>query len=262
MIVSAWEGHFRMTTNDEHGRLAGRLAGLLRQELLPAGERTEEFVYATAEHDRGWIGLDEVPLWNDKTKRPFSVADYPLGLRLPFYKRGIAEVERQSAYAALLCSMHYTNLPPEFLTHVVGGVPAGLPAAIAEEKDRQRRIRGNLGLESAEETAMIAAHLGLLQLADTLSLHLCASIGADQGDMSAPFAGLFLRAGAAATGGGISLTRAAPGEWMLSASIFGEPVAASYLARDVPSSLIADKGIAAAYEETPLKEIQLILRPE
>ncbi|MFD2331148.1 DUF3891 family protein [Cohnella sp. GCM10020058] len=261
MIVSAWDGHYRMTANDEHARLAGRLAAGFRHTLLSKGERMEELLYAITEHDRGWIGLDEVPLWNDRTERPFSVADYPLGLRLPFYALGISEVERQSPYAALLCSMHYTNVPPEFMKHVVGGAPPSLPVAVSEEKERQRRLSADLGLDSAEAAAMIGTHLALLQLADTLSLHLCASIGADQGDMAAPFAALCLRAGAAATGSPILLTRSADGEVLISASIFDAPLETSYLARDVPGPLIADKGIAVAYAETPLAEIRIVVRP-
>ncbi|SFB55767.1 Protein of unknown function [Cohnella sp. OV330] len=261
MIVSAWEGHYRMTANDEHGRLAGRLAGAFRPALLPEGERREEVLYAVAEHDRGWIGLDEVPLWNDEANRPFSVTDYPLGLRLPFYGRGISEVEGQSPYAALLCSMHYTSLPPAFLKHIVGGAPASLPSALAEEKERQRRIRADLGLGSAAAEDTIGTHLALLQLADALSLHFCASIGTEQGDMAAPFAEMCLRAGAVATGSPISLARPAAGEALLSASILDAPVETSYLTRDVPARLIADKGIAAAYAETPLAEIRIAVRP-
>ncbi|MEK0313421.1 DUF3891 family protein [Cohnella sp. 56] len=254
MIVSAWRGHYRMTTNDEHARLAGRLARALRAELLPAGGRTEEFAFAAAEHDRGWIGLDEVPVWNDSSDRPFSVTDYPLGLRLPFYKQGVAEVEAQSAYAALLCSMHYTNLPPEFMTHIVGGPAAGLSAAIATEKARQNRIRSSLGLSSAADEAMIARHLALLQLADTLSLYLCTAVGADQGDMSAPFAQLFRRAAAAVVGGEIALSRTSGDVVSLSPALFGGPLEASYRTRDVPVALIEEKGIAAAYAHTASAE--------
>lgn len=257
MIVSASERGFRMTTNDEHGRLTGYLASRLSERWLPDKERANEFVLAAAMHDCGWIGLDEVPLWNDGAARPFSVADHPLGLRLPFYRRGIDEVQKRSAYAALLCSMHYTNLPPEALAHVVGGPAADLPAAIAKERERQRSITMELSLDTPAGKATIAAHHRLLQLTDALSLYLCACTE-DGGDMAPMFAGLLAKAGAAIVLDGLSAGRTGA-EVTLSAPLFAEALEARYTTRDVPASLIAEQGIAAAYAATPLTEVSFTI---
>jgi len=173
MIVTARDGRFVLTANDDHARMAGQLAGMLSEAALPEKERREEFVYAVAEHDRAWIGLDEAPIWNDTGDRPFSVADYPMTIRLPHYLKGLEEVGKMSEYAGLLCSMHYTSLPPDALKGAAGGMGPQVFAVVAAVKERERQTMSRLNLLSEANARLLEKHLRLLQMLDRISLWLC-----------------------------------------------------------------------------------------
>lgn len=123
-------------------------------------------MFAIAEHDRGWIDLDESPFWNDKTQTPYSFIDFPMVPRAVFYKKGIDEVESQSLYAGLLCSMHYQS----FLTNAKE--PA-VQKLFKHEEARQSRLRKQLNLVEAAAVKALQFHFQLTQFCDNLSLYLC-----------------------------------------------------------------------------------------
>jgi hypothetical protein len=166
MIVLEREQSYLMVTQNDHAQIAGEIARNCKEEYFFDDNRTQDVLLAIKEHDRGWIELDSSPVWNDKTEKPYSFIDYPLSLKITFYKKGLDEVEKISKYAGLLCSLHYSSFiqdPSE---------PA-VRKFWHEEKRRQEQLSIDLqlpGNENKQETLMY--HLDLLKFCDYLSLYI------------------------------------------------------------------------------------------
>lgn len=163
MIVRETEHDFVLIEQHEHGRLAGEVAAhfrhdFFREDLL----QLDEAILATYEHDRAWIPLDAVPLWNVETDKPYTFEDYPLTPKLAAYQRGIDEVEAQSSYAGFLCSKHFASFVQS----------SSIPECVAfynSEMARQTRIMKQLRME---ENTEVERHFQLLQLCDDISLYI------------------------------------------------------------------------------------------
>ena len=167
MIVLERHQSYSLVTQNDHAQIAGVVARNCNEEYFFDDNRTHEVLLAIKEHDRGWIELDSSPVWNDQTEKPYSFIDYPLSLKITFYKKGVDEVEKMSKYAGLLCSFHYASFiqdPSE---------PA-VREFWQKEKQRQERLSKELqlaGNEHKQETLMY--HLDLLKFCDYLSLYIC-----------------------------------------------------------------------------------------
>jgi hypothetical protein len=166
MIVLERKQSYLMVTQNDHGQIAGEIARNCKEDYFFDDTRTREVLLAIKEHDRGWIELDSSPVWNDKAEKPYSFIDYPLALKITFYKKGLDEVEKMSKYAGLLCSFHYSSFiqdPSE---------PA-VREFLKEEKQRQAKLSQELqltGNEQKQKTLMY--HLDLLKFCDYLSLYI------------------------------------------------------------------------------------------
>lgn len=128
-----------MVKQHEHGRLAGEFAQWFKEEHVPEGNRRAEVLRAVSNHDRGWIDLDETPFWNDAAGAPYSFIDFPVVPKLTFYKRGLNEIEADTPYGALLCSLHF-----ERLIEVSGEECPELSAYLKDEEERRARIHRDL----------------------------------------------------------------------------------------------------------------------
>ena len=130
MIIREREHEFIMIKQYDHACLAGKIAAQVNKNLFKTTDYLDEVIKAASEHDRGWVGLDETPIWNDEENIPYSFQDYPPELKLAFYKKGIDEIETVSPYAALLCSFHFSSFFPN---------PNDIPSIqfVSEESKRQ-----------------------------------------------------------------------------------------------------------------------------
>ena len=128
-----------MVKQNDHAHIAGEIAKNCKNEYFFDENRTEDVMLAIHEHDRGWIDLDSSPVWNDKSEKPYSFIDYPLPLKISFYKKGLDEVEKMSKYAGLLCSLHYTSFIQD------SGEPT-VREFWQEEKQRQEQLKMDLQL--------------------------------------------------------------------------------------------------------------------
>lgn len=123
-----------------------------------------DFCHSTIWPCMHWPGWNS--FWNDRVKALYSFIDFPLIPRLSFYKKGIDEVENQSSYAGLLCSLYYHS----FFVGAKG------PAAIEfsrQEKSRQNRLMEQLNLFEAHKKDLLKNHFLIIQFFDNLSLYLC-----------------------------------------------------------------------------------------
>jgi len=163
MIVRERTNDFVMIEQHHHALLSGQFARQWGDDFFEGFSKKADVLWAVSEHDRAWIDLDAYPLWNDAVNAPFSFIDLPSALKLPHYKQGIDYLERENAYAAFLCSMHYASFFAESTN------PAELVYR-SFELDRQQRLRNQLPDVTVKEWNF---HFSMLKFLDQLSLYVC-----------------------------------------------------------------------------------------
>ncbi|MGG4168984.1 DUF3891 family protein [Rossellomorea vietnamensis] len=163
MIIRETEDSFIMIKQHDHAYVSGETIKHVSRNLLKSDLFIDDFVYASHQHDRSWIELDDTPIWNDGKQIPFTFSDYPLLPKLAFYQIGLDEIEEANLYAALLCSLHFCSFfakskDPDCLQF------------LQDEASRQKKIRKELPKLDEE---LLIQHFQLLQLSDNLSLYFC-----------------------------------------------------------------------------------------
>ena len=168
MIVRETPDSFVLVRQHDHAQASGVFA-----EHWAEGPRPyRSTLYAVANHDVAWRGLDREVRWNEKTGRPYAFTDYPPEPKVAAYGAGVDLVEATDPYAACLCSMHYEKLVREF-----GRSEAEARFAEAEAR-RQARLREGM---TEEEARNLDRNLSFLRLCDGLSLFVCLNEPGGQG---------------------------------------------------------------------------------
>lgn len=163
MIIRTNEEEIILIRQHDHGLLAGEFAKKFRKDFFEETAYLNECVDAVDQHDKGWIGLDKTPIWNDAKNVPYSFMDCPSSLRFVFYSIGLNEIENSNPYGAMLCSKHFTSFPlnpkdPEMVSFY------------KQELDRQKKFLKTL---TKERYTMFDKHYKLLKFCDELSLYAC-----------------------------------------------------------------------------------------
>ncbi len=159
MIVRERPNSYVLIKQHDHGLISGEFALHWAEEPRPL----EPTLYAIANHDVGWQGLDAFVRWNEDSGKPYSFTDYPIEPKLRAYKKGLDFLEAQDPYAAYLCSMHYGS----FVRYSEDEAEIKFRES---EAGRRRRIKSAL---SVEELDNLERNFRLLQLCDNLSLFVC-----------------------------------------------------------------------------------------
>jgi hypothetical protein len=159
MIVRDKPDSFVLIGQHDHGLVSGEFARHWRERPIPL----ESTLYAIANHDVAWQGLDKTLRWNETAGRPYSFVDYPVEPKMEAYGEGLDFLEAQDPYAAFLCSMHYAS----FVRGARGAAEVGFREA---EDRRQERLRDAM---STRELENLERNFRLLQTCDDLSLFVC-----------------------------------------------------------------------------------------
>ncbi|SET13628.1 Protein of unknown function [Salinibacillus kushneri] len=165
MIVVSNGEELRLIDQHEHGKISGEIAKQMKNDLFLSSKRRPDVEYAISYHDYAWYELDQNPKWNDKTDKPYTFVDYPMQDKLASYERGIDFVQKNSEYAGLLCSLHYSSFFSSDSTN-----PA-IRSFISREMDRRKQIKSRNRDDQNEK--MLDFHFKWLQFCDDLSLYLC-----------------------------------------------------------------------------------------
>jgi hypothetical protein len=140
------------------------ISGQLARAWAGIGPRREEVCLAAEQHDIGMSEWDRSPTLNPDTGLPHSFMEMPLALHLELWTRAPAKLLSQSAYAALLVSMHgsalYERRDPD-----LPGVRAFL--------DSQRTLQDELADAAGADRDELRHHQRLIWTWDFLSLALC-----------------------------------------------------------------------------------------
>lgn len=181
MIVRYESDGVVLFAQDDHGQVSGQMAVHWGNgEFLPVEKAYRASVEtAAAMHDCGWREADEVLKVGDDG-RLHDFTTYPLADRLKLYRQGVDAVEGKDAYAAVLCSLHYSGFV-QGMGGLTGDAEHMVNRYLTAESERRHRLAAQLADSSTpvhiasdgrlDERTM--HHFHLLRLWDLLSLLLC-----------------------------------------------------------------------------------------
>jgi hypothetical protein len=149
-----------------HAWLSGQLARAWADPI----DRREEACLAAEQHDVGMAEWDLRPTLNPETGLPHSFMEMPLATHLELWSRAAGKLRAQSAYAALLVSMHGTALyEMRDLDRMPAGEADSVRAFLAARRAEQHELLDRLGLTRDD----VAANQRLVWTLDWMSLALC-----------------------------------------------------------------------------------------
>lgn len=154
-----------------HAWLSGQLARAWGNERFPAPDPREEVCLAACQHDVGWAEWDLRPTLNPEDGWPHSFLNMPdLPTHIGLWSAAPDRLLSQSAYAALLVSMHGTALYARRDLGELAERDADLVRRYLQtERDRQAQLRARLGVEEAQ----LARNQRLIWTWDSMSLAVC-----------------------------------------------------------------------------------------
>jgi hypothetical protein len=153
-----------------HAWLSGQLARAWGNDSVPAPEPFEEVCLAAEQHDIGMAAWDLAPTLNEETGLPYSFMEMPLDDHLALWSGAAAKLVRQSAYAALLVSMHGTALYElRDLDRMDAEDAAKVRSFFAERREEQDALLAALGLDREA----VLPNQRLIWTWDYVSLGLC-----------------------------------------------------------------------------------------
>ncbi len=253
MIIRESTRGFVMVRQHDHALLAGDIALHFRKEFFSSPVFFEETMQAVYQHDRSWIYMDDVPLWNDLHQAPMAFMEYPALPKITFYKIGLDEIEAMNAYAGLLCSLHYTSFFSQPLRQEEKDW-------LAYEQDRQSKLRATA---QVSDEALLLLHFQLLQLCDNLSLYVCLNKPGIEKSQEHPwYRQGFHKSEAFSSEQQKPLTAS----WLDAKSIqvtpspFDGPFQTKLIYKEVSKEALHQKGMREAYEKAPWQEQEIAFR--
>ncbi len=161
-----------------HAWLSGQLARAWGNEQFSSPEPHEEVCLAADQHDVGMAAWDLEPGFDPDTGLPYSFMEMPLAVHLDLWLQGPRRLVSQSAYAAVLVSMHGWRL---YARRDLDRSPPEEAEAIRGFLDAQRRLQDDLisnlrqqqGAAPGTDPEVLERNSLLLWTWDYLSLALC-----------------------------------------------------------------------------------------
>lgn len=255
MIVREYENEFVMIEQDDHATISGEIISAWKNQLFSGQEFRNSVEYAIYNHDYAWKQLDKHPFWNDKANAPYTFIDFPVLPKTVFYKHGIDEVDKNDAYAGLLCSKHYTRF-------LLNDTTKEAQAFVQQEEERWEHTIRTLPEFSKN---LVDFHYGLLQFCDNLSLYMCLnSPGVSKGEEHP-----FFKNGIPTTNmynifswGKIELKWINKNTITMNEFPFSEPVNIKIKQKTVNKHSILERGLAESYQEAPFQYVNIALTKE
>jgi hypothetical protein len=165
-------------TQTAHSWLAGQFALHWGNDQFRMPGLTDEVKLAAANHDNGWFDWEKAPLIGPDG-RPLDFIEMPVETHLALWRRGLATLEEQSHYAALLVSKHARFLVEGRLRNNPGTeAEAAQLSAFSQAQSQWEaaaadKLQSIAYYETGCQPHILEANLRLLQIFDWLSLLLC-----------------------------------------------------------------------------------------
>lgn len=159
MLIREDDAGWSCIAQPAHAWLAGELARAWEPRLPPS------VVLAIEQHDVAWAELDRRPPLNATARRAASFYEVPLDQRLALWTRVVDCLVTTDPYAALLVSLHATNIH----TRYARTPPAAFLAAQYADQDELLSRLPDATHEQAERDAETCFRI------DAMSLDVCAT---------------------------------------------------------------------------------------
>jgi hypothetical protein len=152
-------GTWTAITQPAHAHLAGQLAGHWRPAL------SADAVLAVEQHDVAWTEWDREPPLFAEGRRAAAFYEAPIERRLAIWRNVSRRLDAQSPYAAVLISLHATNIHTRYLP------PENQPRELLDEAYAEQDAL--LALLPGISRAQAERDADVLFAIDALSLTLC-----------------------------------------------------------------------------------------
>lgn len=106
MIVRDEESSFVLIAQHDHARLARDIVAAIRTEPALDTASRETILFATREHDNGWIEVDAEPTIDSATGRPCDFISGPARVKHDLWPRGIRRAAQIDPRAGALIAQH------------------------------------------------------------------------------------------------------------------------------------------------------------
>jgi hypothetical protein len=106
MIVRDDGATVLLITQPDHARLARDIVSAVRTEPALEGPCRDSVIFATLEHDNGWIEVDAEPTVELTTGRPIDFVNGPALVKHELWPRGIRRAARTDPRAGALIAQH------------------------------------------------------------------------------------------------------------------------------------------------------------
>lgn len=158
-------------TQPAHAWLAGQLAAHWGTRDIAPPEPRAEVLLGIEQHDVAWVDADRRPPLHEPARRAASFLEAPFAVRHPIWHDAPGRMLAQSPWAALLVSLHGTNIHTRYVSraHQPPEEAAVTDAYLEGQRALQDALLARIGVTrpTAERQA------DLLFALDALSLSLC-----------------------------------------------------------------------------------------
>ncbi|WP_042220607.1 DUF3891 family protein [Oceanobacillus manasiensis] len=250
MIIRERDHDFILVEQHNHALASGELIKQWKMGSFIDSPLQESVIFATQQHDAGWIPADKQPFWNDAKEMPYSFIDFPAPMKTLLYSHGIDQVQSTDLYSALLCSEHYVRFLKQDDTES-GRI------FVEQEKKRQEIIHSSL---ASFDEKLFSYHYALLQFCDNLSLFLCLN---EPGENSHPFFTKGIPLSSALphfSQEKMALTWANNEEILIKEFPFKNPFSITYTFKKITKNQIRKNGLINSYVGAPFKQTTIQIK--
>ena len=229
-----------------HALLSGEIARAWGNAQFAAPERPQDLCLGAEQHDVAWADWDLKPPLHAPAGRAASFYEAPFHERVAIWADAPRRVLAQSPYAALVVSLHGTNIHSIYVD--ASSLPPAEAALVRDYLEGQRVLQDGLiaALGIDREHASRAGEL--VFCLDAISLSLCH----DWPERTLPPVG----------GTSIAYRPAGPGQ----ATLDPWPLAVDHLTMHLHGRRLTDRfedehALHAALEQAPLERFEMVLEP-
>jgi hypothetical protein len=105
VIVRRYPDHLVLITQPDHAALSATVMSAWEQNGLPGNPLRDIVLFATREHDNGWLEQDVAPFVDEATGRILDFVSAPMAVRQGIWPRGVDRLGSEP-YAAALVAEH------------------------------------------------------------------------------------------------------------------------------------------------------------
>lgn len=166
MIIRRDRESFLLVTQPDHAALSSAIMDAWRADRLPDHPARALILFATREHDNGWIEPDAAPIVDVATRRPHDFISAPDEVKQSIWPRALSRIGAHDPLAASLIAAHALYVYRRHRTD-----PAWRPF-FEEIAATRERLLHQAGIPTPERERLDADYRFLF-LGDLLSLVFC-----------------------------------------------------------------------------------------